>query len=82
MEYDYNPSLNKNISDEDREQFMNMSVFIIILVVSIAFIMKKSNIFFDLGVLNKEVPPSLNSILFIGSDNTAKSTFFNYVRMY
>jgi hypothetical protein len=82
MEYDYNPSLNKNISDEDREHFMNMSVFIIILVVSIAYIMKKRNNFFELGVLNKEIPPSLNNILFIGSDTTAKTTFFNYVRMY
>ena len=42
MDYDYTSNLNKNISDEDREHFTNMSVFIIFLVVIIGFIMKKS----------------------------------------
>ena len=42
MDIDYNPNFKGNLTPEDKELFMNMSLFIFIFVLTLSFIMRKS----------------------------------------
>ena len=42
MDIDYNPNFKGNITSEDKEVFMNMSLFIFLFVVITAYVLKRS----------------------------------------